>query len=987
MSHDGTADPPAPLSPAVLLVDDHPPNLLALKAVLDPLGLNLVLATSGKQALEHLLREDFAVILLDVQMPDMDGFETAAIIRGRERTREVPIIFVTAIHLGADQVTRGYARGAVDYLAKPLDPEVLRAKVSALVELWRRGETLRLRENDLHAKERRALVAAAHQTEAQLRLIVDGVSDHAISMLDPSGRVQTINLPAERIKGFTRAEVQGQHFSMFFTPEDRQAGLPEQELITARETGRYKGEGWRQRKDGSRFYASVSLSALRRDDGELVGFVKVTQDITERRRLSEALRRREEELRLVIDAIPGLVAYMNPDQTYRLVNRTYGRWFGLSADQIIGRPIVELLGDEAYAVILPYVERVLAGQRVAFEHRVPYRVGGPRWIRAEYIPDLDQDGRVLGYISLVIDIGEAKLAEQRIEEEARRNETLYRVGAALSANLDLETIFDRLTDEATRLCRAQFGAFFYNVDGGPGAGKYMLYTLAGVPRERFAGFEMPRDTAVFHPTFMGTAVVRSDDITQDPRYGHNPPHFGMPPGHLPVRSYLAVPVVSRSGEVHGGLFFGHAERAVFTERDERMLVAVAGQAAITIDNARLYDLARAERARAEEANRAKDLFLSSLSHELRTPLNAIIGWARLLRSGGLTDDKRVRALETVDRNARAQAALIDDILDLSRITSGKMRLNVSQVEIAQVVETALETLRPAADAKGVRVQAVLDPDAGALNGDATRLQQVLWNLLSNAVKFTPRGGRVYVRLVRTESQIEIEVADTGKGIDPAMLPRVFERFVQADPGSNREHGGLGLGLAIAKHLVELHGGTIEARSDGAGQGATLTVRLPVAPVRSTPPQWPVAGTGAGASGTKVDLDCPPELTGLRVLVVDDELDARELVQSLLESCGAQVTSAATAAEAFARFLTDRPDVIVSDIGMPGEDGYSLIRRIRALQPEQGGRTPAVAVTAYAAGKDRTRALMEGFTHHVSKPTEPQELLAVVAAAVGRHGKH
>jgi CheY-like chemotaxis protein/two-component sensor histidine kinase len=351
-----------------------------------------------------------------------------------------------------------------------------------------------------------------------------------------------------------------------------------------------------------------------------------------------------------------------------------------------------------------------------------------------------------------------------------------------------------------------------------------------------------------------------------------------------------------------------------------------------------------------------------------------------LRSGSLADEKRERALETIDRNARAQATLIEDILDLNRITSGKMRLEVAPVEVAHVVETALDTIRPAADAKGVRLQAVLDPDAGVVHGDATRLQQICWNLLSNAVKFTPRGGRVYVRLVRTDSQVELLVSDTGRGIPSGFLPWVFDPFSQADSTSTREHGGLGLGLAIVKHLVELHGGTVRAESEGVDKGATFVVRLPVAPVRSAPqPAAPPVST----SPPGLDLDCPPELAGLRVLVVDDEADARELIRTVLESCGAKVTTAANAADAFRLFQEAPPDLLVSDIGMQGNDGYWLIRRIRQLSDDRGGRTPAVAITAYASTKDRTRALLEGFTNHVSKPTEPQELLAVVAASVGR----
>jgi PAS domain S-box-containing protein len=975
------------LAASVLLVDDHPAHLAALEDVLQPLGLRLVRARSGAEALDRVHAGAFAAVLLAAQIPGMDGFETTARIRRDERTRDVAVVLLAPGTVSLDDMKKGYAHGAVDVLARTIDPDLLRAKVMALVDLWRRGESIRAREASLHERERAALLSAVHQTEAELRLIIDGVRDHAISLLDEQGCIRTFNKPAERIKGYALAEVQGRHFEMFFTPEDRAGGLPQRELTEAAANGRFEGEGWRQRKDGSRFYAAVSLSPLRDHDGALVGFVKVTQDITERRRLSEELRLRESQLRLIIDGVRDhAISLLDPEGRIITFNAPAERIKGYRLAEVEGRHFEMFFTPEDRAGGLPQKELSEAAAHGRFEGEGwRQRKDGSRFYAAVSLSALrDQEGRLVGFVKVTQDVTERKLAAERVSEEAAVNETLYRIGTALATNLDLDTIFQQLTDEATKVCRAQFGAFFYNAKADTkkdDRGSYLLYVLSGVARETFAGFPMPRNTAVFGPTFAGTGVVRSDDITRDPRYGRNEPYNGMPPGHLPVRSYLAVPVMSRSGQVHGGLFFGHAEAGVFKERDERVVVAIATQAAVAIDNAQLFAAAQRDRARAEEANRAKDLFLSSLSHELRTPLNAIMGWARMLRSGSLSEANRLRGLEVIDRNTRAQASLIEDILDLSRITAGKMRLNVAPVEIVQVVEAALDTVRPAGAAKGVRIQAVLDPDCGIVHGDATRLQQICWNLLSNAVKFTPRGGRVYVRLVRTDSQVELLVSDTGKGIDPAFLPAVFDRFSQADSTTTREHGGLGLGLAIVKHLVELHGGTVSADSEGKEKGATFTVRLPVAPVRApavienpVPAVTSVPGPG---------LECPPELAGLRVLVVDDESDARELIRTVLESCNAKVTTVATAPDALRLFQEHPPDVLLSDIGMMGHDGYWLIRQVRALPAERGGRVPAVAITAYAAIKDRTRALMEGFTNHISKPTEPEELLAVVAAIAGR----
>ena len=384
---------------------------------------------------------------------------------------------------------------------------------------------------------------------------------------------------------------------------------------------------------------------------------------------------------------------------------------------------------------------------------------------------------------------------------------------------------------------------------------------------------------------------------------------------------------------------------------------------------------------AQEANRLKDEFLATLSHELRTPLTAILGWSRLLQSSNFDAAATVRALGTIERNAQAQTQLIDDLLDTSRIITGKLRLEVRPVNLVSVVAAAVETARPAADARDIRLQTQLDAQAGPISGDPDRLQQVVWNLLSNALKFTPEGGRVEVRLERVGSHVEITVADTGRGIAPEFLPHVFDRFRQADQTTTRMHGGLGLGLAIVRQLVELHGGSVHVESAGEGRGTSFTVSLPLQAQRQeTPNDTTRAHAAAYGYG---ELQCPPELAGLRVLVVDDEADTRELLAAVLNSCGARVTLAASAAEAFRHVERARPDVLVTDIGMPEEDGYSLLARIRELPRERGGEIPAAALTAYARAEDRVRALRSGFQMHVSKPVEPAELITVVAGLAGR----
>jgi signal transduction histidine kinase len=395
------------------------------------------------------------------------------------------------------------------------------------------------------------------------------------------------------------------------------------------------------------------------------------------------------------------------------------------------------------------------------------------------------------------------------------------------------------------------------------------------------------------------------------------------------------------------------------------------------ERARLLVLEQAARKQAEEANRTKDEFLATLSHELRTPLNAILGWVQVLRTGKLDPAAGAKALETIERNARSQAQLIADLLDVSRIITGKLRLDFKPVELRRIIDSALESVRPAADAKGILLDISVGPLASPVLGDADRLQQVIWNLLSNAIKFTPRGGRVEVRLREVGGSAVIRVNDSGIGIRPDFLPYVFDRFRQAEGSITRTHGGLGLGLSIVRHLIELHGGTAEVESAGEGQGAAFTVRLPLrAELAEDDPLDRTAVTP--------DLFCTPDLlAGVRVVVVEDEADTRELLAVALQQCGAEVAAFGSVPEALASFDRGVPDVLLSDIGVPGEDGYSLIRKVRAREPALGGNVPAAALTAYARAEDRLRALEAGYQTHLAKPIDPSELIATVARLAGR----
>jgi len=440
------------------------------------------------------------------------------------------------------------------------------------------------------------------------------------------------------------------------------------------------------------------------------------------------------------------------------------------------------------------------------------------------------------------------------------------------------------------------------------------------------------------------------------------------------KSWMVVPLIGRDQAV-GALTFAITESARQYDRTDLLFAeVVASQVAASIEHARLYRDADGARRAAEAANQAKDEFLATLSHELRNPLNAILGWAGMLQGGQLSEERSRRAIQIIVRNAQAQTRLVDDLLDLSTVISGRMRLSVEAVNLREVIEASLETVGPAAEAKGIRLQSVLDSPGTPVSGDPARLQQVVWNLLSNAVKFTPKGGRVQVKLQQVRSHVEIIVSDSGEGIRAEILPYIFDRLRPRDTSSPRAQEGLGIGLALVRHLVELHGGSVIADSLGEGQGATFVVKLPLMVTevreRAVAPTETPAVTGSS-------------LAGVRILVVDDDPTAVDLVREVLVQAGGEVRGSGTVEEALRVFEQWRPDILVSDVEMPGQDGYTLIRKVRALDPERGGKTPAVALTAFGRPEDRVRSLRAGFNIHVTKPVDRGELIAVIASLTGR----
>ena len=471
-------------------------------------------------------------------------------------------------------------------------------------------------------------------------------------------------------------------------------------------------------------------------------------------------------------------------------------------------------------------------------------------------------------------------------------------------------------------------------------------------------------------------IIITDDYMHATR-GHKSVIVG-PDNGLRPQSSMAVPMAV-TGRILGTIEVQSYQLSAYRQEHATAMSMAANLTAVAIENVRLLKRESDARESAEESNRLKDEFLATVSHELRTPLTAILGWARLLESGTLDDETSNQAIETIWRNAKAQAQIVDDILDVSRIITGNLYLELHPLEVVPVVEAAINVVRPTADAKGIRIDVEFDCIKAAVSGDANRLQQVIWNLLSNAVKFTENGGHVLIKLRQVGAAIEISVTDSGQGISRDFLPYVFDRFRQADSTTTRQHGGLGLGLAIARHLVEIHGGTIKAESAGPGKGSVFTIRLPLVDAAARESKLDETRTVAASRANQSQQ----LLSGLRVLVVDDDADTLQLMTTALTSRQATVTAVSSAGEAIEAIKASRPDVLVSDIAMPDEDGYGLIRRIRSLDDHSSSVIPAVAITAYAKEEDRHKALSSGFQIYLAKPIELTELVSVVAKAARR----
>jgi signal transduction histidine kinase/CheY-like chemotaxis protein len=568
-----------------------------------------------------------------------------------------------------------------------------------------------------------------------------------------------------------------------------------------------------------------------------------------------------------------------------------------------------------------------------------------------------------------MDITERYLHETTLREEAETLEILNKIGQLLSAELDLQKLVQGVTDAATSLTGAQYGSFFYNRTDDTGQ-SYLLYTLSGVPREHFAHFPMPRATDLFGPTFRGEGTLRLEDVRKDRRYGQSSPYYGLPPGHLPVVSYLATPVISRSGEVLGGLFFGHSEPSRFTERHERIVLGLAAQTAVAMDNARLFSATQqeiAERRRtevelqrakevAETANNAKNQFLAVLSHELRTPLNPTLTAVQAIEEDPVLAEELRPLVEIIHRNVELEARLIDDLLDVTRIERGKLELEQEQVNSHDLLRHVIRTCEGELNKKQLRTSVELTAQQHTLYADPARLQQIYWNLISNAIKFTPQGGTVTVRTFNdAEQRLITEITDTGIGISDEDTARIFDAFEQGERTITRQYGGLGLGLSISKSLIELHGGTLTASSAGKNMGATFSVTMPTV----------AQNTSATDRIMPSEQEQSPSAT---ILVVEDHTDTRKVMKLLLERRGYNVETASTIADALNTARSLSYDFLISDIGLPDGSGIELLKQLEEIRT-----VPAIALSGFGMEEDRKRSLAAGFAAHLVKPVDFQLL--------------
>jgi PAS domain S-box-containing protein len=764
------------------------------------------------------------------------------------------------------------------------------------------------------------------QIEEMLRLqaqVLDQTHDSVVST-DLNGNITSWNKGAERVFGYAAKEVLGQPVAMLY-PSDQQEFLQNQVIAPLKAKGKHEVEVVSRHKSGERFDLLLSLSLLRNEHQTPIGMIGLSMDITDRKLAEDALRQSETFNRRILESSSDCIKLLNLNG--QLVYMNPGGLCMLEIDDLClytNADWASLWQEEMRTTVEAAIGTAQTGEMTRFQGFCPTAKGTPKWWDVVVTPILNTEGQVIQLLATSRDITDRIHSEAALQQSEER----------------FRTLADNMSQFAW-MAHANGDIFWYNQ-------RWFNYT--GTTLEEMQGWGWQK---VHHPDHVDRVVQLIRHCFETGQLWEDTFPLRGKDGQYRWFLSRAIPIRNEQGKI--ACWFG-------TNTD------ITEQKQSEIERDRLLEQEQAARESAERANRIKDEFLAVLSHELRSPLNPILGWTKLMQTRKFDPARTNEALATIERNAKLQVQLIDDLLDVAKILRGKLNMNVAPVDLAFVIEAAMDTVRTAAVAKNITLHAVL-PQIGRVSGDAARLQQIVWNLLSNAIKFTPTQGQVEVRLERGGNQAKIIVRDTGRGIKPGFLPHIFESFRQEDASTTRQYGGLGLGLAIVRHLVEAHGGTIWADSQGEEQGATFTMQLPLLEIE---PEQLIA---EAAPSDELDL------TGARILAVDDEPDARELLTELLTQYGAEVLTVTSAAEVLTHLASFQPDVLISDIGMPEMDGYMLIQQIRALPPEKGGHTLAIALTAYARGEDHQQAIASGYQRHLTKPLDLDQLVKVVAELV------
>ena len=794
-----------------------------------------------------------------------------------------------------------------------------------------------------------------------------------VAIIDPQGRYLGQNSAHAQLLGYSDEELRNQTPAIHLGEEV----FGEVARVLVQE-GEYRGEVVSRTKAGDTRHLELTAFAMRTNSGETLCFVGIKRDVTERKRAEEALQRSESELTDFFENAAIGLHWVGSDGTILRVNQAELDMLGFTREEFVAHNIAEFHVDQN--VIEDILARLTAGEVLQdYEARLRCKDGGIKHARINSSVYLE-DGEFIHTRCFTRDITDRKRTETRLALQ-------YAVTQILSESHDFIESAGRILRTACESLDWEVGEL-WRVDRAANVLRFV--EMCHASEMKTPEFDRLTRNITFEKgiglpgrIWASGEPVWIDNLVADNNFPRAP--VAVREG---LRGAFGFPI-KLGEEVLGVVDFFSPE---VREPDEELLKLVAGiggqigqfseRKRAEERLAELLDSERAARGEAEKANRLKDEFLATLSHELRTPLNAVIGWARMLGSGRLDQESSTHALEVIERNAWAQKQIIEDILDVSRVITGKLQLNLTPVDLITIVDAALDAVRPAMEAKDIKIETLIDSSLRLVSGDSDRLQQVIWNVLSNAAKFTPAGGKVEISVGQNNAHVEIKVKDTGPGIDPNFLPHVFERFRQADGSTTRTHGGLGLGLAIVRHLVELHGGTIAVENRGDGPGAVFTVRLPLpsGDLRTE------SLTNAAAFLKEMQPE-PLALEGLRILIVEDERDSLDLISMELAQHGAKVTGVTSAEKALQTLTRHTFDVLISDIGMPQMDGYDLMRQIRKQEDGTQKPIPAIALTAYARVQDRMRAILAGYSTHVPKPVEANELVTVVASLAGRLGKN